>query len=363
MASVSPSDPDEVTISADGSPIGGWEMVEVTRGAEIFPNSFLIGASVAPAGGTLPKVGDPCSIRLGDDLVITGYLDRYTEGGNATSHSVMLDGRGKTQDLVDCSAEWDSGQIASATVLDIATKLTKPYGISVKLAEGAKAGDPAPQFNLTYGETPAEIIQRLARNAALLAYEDETGALLLAKLGSSKAGSAIKYGENVEAWSTMLSIDQRYSLYRAAASAINVTGDVQGGDDSFFYSTQPDSNVKRHRLLYFPPEAAVDTRVFTPKKIIWEAARRAGRSIVVRVTVTGWRDGSGKLWAPNTRVEVTVPGLPAATELCVSEVTYRRNNETGTTADLLLMPPLAFLPEPISLQTTNLNDVTPGGGT
>lgn len=362
MASAPPADPDELTISAGGSPISGWEAIEVTRGAEMFPNSFAITMSTGPSGTQLPKAGDACSVMLGDDLVITGYIDKYGERGDANSHAVSLIGRGKTQDLVDCSAEWDSGQIAPATVLDIATKLAKPYGISVKLAEGASAGEPAPQFNLTYGETAAEIIQRLARNAALLAYEDETGALLLAKLGTKKAASAIKYGENVEAWSTTLSVDQRYSLYRCAASTINVTGDIKGGDDSFFYSTQPDSNVKRHRLLYFPPEAAVDSRVFTPKKVIWEAARRAGRGTVVFVTVSGWRDSAGKLWAPNSRVEVTVPGIPAGTELCISEVTFRRTNETGTTADLLLMPPLAFLPEPISLQTVNTNDVAPGGG-
>jgi prophage tail gpP-like protein len=58
------------------------------------------------------------------------------------------------------------------------------------------------------------------------------------------------------------------------------------------------------------------------------------------------------LWTPNTLVPLWLPTLklPDAVWL-ISEVTYHRD-ENGTTADLIIMMPEAFLPQPILLNPT-----------
>lgn len=350
---------DDLTLTANGRSISGWEEISVTLRAEAFPNVFTIGlSSLDPSSGVdlVVRPGDACQVKLGSDVVITGYVDRVGNGGSPTAHALRVIGRGKCQDLVDCSAEWPKGQIKGASALEIAKKLAQPYGIAVQLANGAKPGPEVPQFNLTYGETAAEIIQRVARAAALLAYEDANGILNLAAVGTRQAASGIIYGENVESWDDELSMDQRYSEIVCTALSQDVWGDL--GDGGLFFDTEKDPNVPRHRRMYMVlEEAATGAQPFTIAKAKWEMARRAGRATMVQATVDSWRDKSGTLWAPNSLVPVALPGFPASSSpLCISEVTFRRDN-SGTHADLVLYPPAAFSPEPISLQPVNLNGI------
>jgi prophage tail gpP-like protein len=354
---------DELTLVVNGRTYTGWQEVEVTLRAEGFPNSFSISlstGSASPVPVVLAKAGDSCTVLLGNDTVITGYIDRDVTGQTPQSHDLRIMGRGMTQDLVDCAAEWPDGQLIEGDALTISTKLALPYSIDVKLGEGASAGPKAPTTALNYGERGAEIIQRLARNAGLLAYEDSDGRLVLATVGTKTAAGGVAYGKNVQAWTLENSMDQRFSEIVCASFAnAGITADLPGGD---FFDIEKDPNVPRHRRLCL----VLDTSSATPTEFTillakWEAARRLGRSAVVRVTIDSWRDADGDLWMPNTLTQVDLPGLSAADPLCIAEVSFHRSSDNGTTADLVLMPPAAFKPEPISLTKVNLADVKSAG--
>jgi len=348
---------DDLTLIVDGTEIAGWEDIEVTLRTEGFPPTFQVTASNGPTDQLPVEAGDPCVVKLGADTVITGYVDRVRDYGDANTHRIEITGRGKTSDLVDCGAEWPSHQMIGGNALIIAQRLAQYYGINVVLANGASPGPDVPSWPLNYGETAADIIQRVARNAALLAYEDSLGNLVLANAGSTQAASGISWGVNVQAWSVERSMDQRYSEYICVGIAADTEGDVQGSD---LFSAVFDPNVPRHRLMYLIEEyGAANPEDFTEKRAKWEMARRAGRSNVVLATVDSWRDKAGKLWAPNTLMPVWLPAATTGEKLILSEVTFKRNNETGTTADIVAMPSLAFTPEPIVLQPVSAADVKP----
>ncbi len=184
--------------------------------------------------------------------------------------------------------------------------------------------------------------------------------LLLAKVGTKKAASGIAYGSNVQAWGFERSADGRFSDYVCALTPSDTAIDVIGPGD-IFYHRETDPNVKRHRQLDFVLESvASDTMKgeFTISRAQWEASRRAGRATVVTATVDSWRDGAGQLWTPNTLVPVDLPGVPTG-DLVLGEVTFRRSNDSGTTADLVLMPATAFMPEPLVLQPVAADLVKP----
>ena len=345
---------DELTLLVNGNRITGWEEIEVTLRLEGFPNQFEVALS-SPSGQLLAKAGDPCGVLLGDDKVLTGYIDQDVNSGDGGSHTLRLVGRGKTCDLVDCSAEWPTGQLVQGTALDIATKLAQPYGITVELGEGADAGPQVTPWALNYGDTAADIIQRVARNAGLLAYEDSSGKLILGVVGSSQAASGIAYGVNVQTWSVQNSMAERYSEIVCCSLSMAAWGDLPGSD---FFDVEKDPNVPRHRRKDMVLEqVAEDPQAFTIKKAKWEIARRAGHGDVATATIDSWRDSGGKLWAPNTLIPVDVPGLRGDKTLCISEVTFRKSNETGTTADIVAMPSYAFTPEPLSLAPVAAADV------
>jgi len=85
----------------------GWESVRVTRGIERCPSDFQI-AVTERYPGQVGKVdiqpGQACTIEIGSDLVLTGYVDRYSANLGTNGHEVRINGRSKCQDLVDCAA-------------------------------------------------------------------------------------------------------------------------------------------------------------------------------------------------------------------------------------------------------------------
>ena len=350
---------DDLVLTVAGSAYGGWTDISVTRRAEGLPNSFAIGVTARdPSSGitTVAAPGDTCQVALGGDLVVTGYIDRVSHAGSARAHTLMLVGRGKCADLVDCSAEFPGAQIKGASVLEVAKKLAQPYGIDVAMAADADPGPAVPQLNLNYGEKAFAVIDRLTRAAGLLAYEDASGRLLLGVAGKVVAASGCTYGDNVQDWEVVAASDERFSDVVSVRNSVNIYREA--GDSFNINYTAKDPGV-RHRLIYVVEEAAPDRELFGQQKVIWEQARRAGRGTRVQVTVDSWRDRGGELWQPNTLVGVDVPGLTLADRrLVVAEVTYRRDNSNGTTASLVLMPKAAFTPEPVVLQPTSFAGTT-----
>lgn len=346
-------------VVGSGREVSGWQQISITLRCDGFPPQFSLSASASAPDANVrtPAVaGDLCWVSIGDDRVITGYLDEVTETADANSHSLTLSGRGKTQDLVDCSAEWESGQQLNGTALSIAERLAEPYLIAVELAQGASAGPQVPQWALDYGETGAAIVQRVAQNAGLLAYEDAAGRLLLADLGTEYAGGGAWYGEggNVESYRIALSAHERFSQVVCASQAAASLNEIPGSD---FFHTEADPNVRRHRQLDIViAQVAEPAQEFTKRRARWEVTRRLGRSTAVEVTVDSWRDASGKLWAPNTLVPVNLPNPQVPSPLVLASVTFR-HDASGTRADLSLVPREALALEPISLNPANIADV------
>jgi prophage tail gpP-like protein len=119
-----------------------------------------------------------------------------------------------------------------------------------------------------------------------------------------------------------------------------------------------DPFVRRHRKLYQICEARGGGQDISQKRATWESVRRAGRSKPVSVPCDSWRDSSGTLWTPNTRALINLPSLKlSGVTWTIGEVTYRLGAD-GTTAEVLLMFPAAFSPQPILLQPTPV-DVAP----
>lgn len=340
---------DDLTLSVGGQNLTGWTEIEVMRGIENCPSVFAIGMTEKVSEDSdrvIVKPGDACTVMIGSDPVITGWVDRLRPGIRPGGHRIGILGRSKSCDMVDCSAEWPGGQIKGSSVLEIAKKLATPYGITV---EGAvDTGPPIPQFNLTIGESAYAIIERLARFRGLLIYDLPNGNLSLAQAGNDKMGSGIVQGENIQRGDAEFSMDERFSDYEAFITAVDTFSDL--GDGGNLLGKASDSGVKRHRLRTIISEGGALGNDVAIKRAQWECNRRAGRSYSVAATVDSWRDKDGKLWTPNATITIDAPTLklPSGTVWVIAQVTFRLSKE-GTMADIIAMPKDAFLPAPINL--------------
>lgn len=349
---------DDVSIIVANRQLSGWTEVRITRGVEQCPSSFDIAfTELFPGDATafVVQAGDACQVKIGNDLVITGYVDRCIGGIGPSSHPLRITGRSKCADLVDCSAEWPNSQISGASALSIATKIAKPYGITVSGLDGKTP----PQFNFMLGETAFEIIERVTRNAGLLAYDEPDGNLVLAHVGSERAASGFTEGQNIEEATFTSSMDQRFSEYDVFLQSMDVLGDVGGGGN--LVARIKDPNVKRNRKRFIIAEAGGGGLDISKARGNWDCARRAGRSTAVTLTADSWRDQAGALWRPNTLAPLSIPTLKLRDVVwAIGEVTYKRDGSNGNSVEATLMPPNAFLPEPILLQPT-FPDVLPPG--
>jgi prophage tail gpP-like protein len=343
---------DDLVLVSNGRRLSGWTEVSVSRGIERIPSGFTLSMTErypGESGNLVLKTGDPVQVYLGSDLVVTGYVGKFIPQIRAGQHVVAVMGRGKCQDLIDCSHAWPTGQMANVTIEQIARNLCTPYGVSVTAL--ADAGAIIPFVNLPWGDTPYSIIEQHARYRQLLVYEDAAGNLVLNQANPGKKatrGSLVQEGLNLEEGSMLFGMDQRFSEYVVRMLSLDNMSDVGTGGDVIV--TVKDPGVPRFRRRSIIAETG-DGQGYpvSQARAHWEAARRAGREMACQVTVDSWRNGDAVLWEPNQLVTVMSPSLrlPRVTWL-IADVTYRRD-ATGTHADLVIMPAAAMQPQPINL--------------
>lgn len=357
--------PDELTLTVNAAAISGWTSIRVTRGLERMPNSFEIAlTSREPTGFEVVVAdGDPCTVSLGSDPVITGYIDTVTREIEPQNQIIGIAGRSKSCDIVDSAAELPKSFINGVTLPKLARDIAKVYGIDVR-SDGADGGQ-LPPIAFPYGTTGFSLIERAARYVGKLVYDNTDGSIQIGDLGAKRAASGFVEGKNIMRAAAVRSQAQRFSEIRAYLVPMNILGNLTAqpadsakGDVDNILASETDPNVKRRRLRAIIAESGYGGVDVCKKRALWEIARRAGRGLAVRVTADSWRDSAGKLWEPNTLVVVDAPSLKLnAVELCIGEVAYRRD-EQGTRAELVLMPADAFRPEPILL-APSLPHLTP----
>ncbi|AYQ37625.1 bacteriophage Mu P family protein [Burkholderia aenigmatica] len=351
---------DDTYTKSNARTIAGWTSIRMTRGIERCPSDFEV-SYTEPYPGTndiLVQEGDWVEVKLGDDKVMTGYVDRCTISITSREHSLRINGRSKCQDLVDCSSYLDGGQLLNMTVDKIAAVLCAPFGISVSVAAGTDVGDPIEQVNVMVGETPYSVLELLCRYRALLLYDTPDGNLLLASGGDAKtsgpiaigarvASSGFTEGINVESATFVRSINGRYSRYDATYMGLDTLRDIGDGGNIIVHKS--DDTVPRFRYRAIVSEHVTGGPIIAADRVNWELAYRYGRSYPIRLITDSWRDSAGSLYEPNVLVDVDLPSmkLPKKRWL-ISEVTYTRDAQ-GTHAELLIMPPQAFYQEPIIL--------------
>ncbi|MGC0155840.1 phage baseplate assembly protein, partial [Chromobacterium vaccinii] len=226
---------DDLTLVTNGRRISGWTSVSVVRGIERFPSGFQIGMTeLYPGqfGDVLLRPGDPAQVLLGGDVVVTGYMDDFSPALSASAHSISASGRGKCQDLVDCSHFYQGCQMTNITPLAMAIQLATPYGIDVVSDVGA--GKVVPVWQLPWGETPYNILEPVARNSQMLVYENPDGSLRLSQAMRASAGvryPVVAEGVNIESITTRWSMAQRFSQYIGRSMPMDVMSDAGTSPD------------------------------------------------------------------------------------------------------------------------------------
>jgi prophage tail gpP-like protein len=373
------TDPNLVTITIGTSTLSGWQNVRLTRSLETFPSSFALELTerYPDQVQTLSiQPGAPVTVSFGADVALTGYVDDYRASMAADQHSVRITGRSTCLDLVDCSAGEAPYQLNNTTLVNLAKQLAAPYGVTVSAPDGDSYT--VPVINITLTESALEVLERFARWANFLLYDDTAGNLVIAKVGDATMASGFVQGQNVQAASVTFSMADRYTELEAiflstgflfdpppgpdaSAPVIPFVPGAQAIDSSF--PKRADGKPRFRRLLVVS-EQGQNLPGLAKQRAQWDMARRIGRSQGVRITCDSWRDSAGALWKINALAPLHLPTLRVTNAAwLIASVTFVRD-ESGTSADLVLMPKEAFVPAPDNLVPfdANIAAALPGGG-
>lgn len=212
---------DNVTLRVNGREWGGWTSVRIGAGIERIARDFSVEITREWPGGEgsnslQPKVknGDKVEVLIGDDLVITGWVEATPVRYDARSISTGISGRSLTADLIDCSAE--PTQFNGQSLVQVAAALAKPFGISVVDSGAPAAAIPGVQPD--HGETVIEVLNKMLGQQQALAYDDPKGRLVIGVPGSTRAHTALVLGQNVISCDTEKVSATAFQLIRSPAN-------------------------------------------------------------------------------------------------------------------------------------------------
>lgn len=348
------TNPNELSVTilaSNGTPqqtITGWQDIRVTRSIERPPSSFEIGLTEnypASSKQVVLKPGDGVVVKIGNDTVITGWVDSYQAEISPRSHSVRISGRSKCADLYDCSAGQAGINLPYASLLTLAQKLAEPFNVNVKKM-GTWTEIPYPVLMSSVTERVYAIIETVARYNNVLVYDDTDGSLVLGSVAAGTHQSGFLQGQNIQQAAVGFSMLNRYQTYIALWQSVN-TYAFAGSTNQSGVATDP--QVTRYRPLIFVSEQNAPGFNIAQMRADYEKNMRWGRGQVVHIVCDSWRDAQGILWTPNFLAPLDIPAIKVNNQTwIIADVTFVRNLHAGTIAQLSLMPQEAFTVNPIN---------------
>jgi prophage tail gpP-like protein len=341
-----------VTLSVNGLDFQGWKSVRIEAGVERQCRSFELSVTDQWPGSVEKvrriKPGDLCEVRIGGDLVCTGYVDATPIDYDANSVSIIIRGRSKTADLVDCSADNETGQFKGLKAEVIAQKLAGQYGLNVinETDTGAVISD----HQIQQGETAFESLDRLGKQRQILITDNAAGDVVLASPGSGgHAFSGLELGVNILTGSAGFDYTDVYSHYSVKGQASkhgidNDWTDASSAQMSQAQGSASDGSLQRRRVLVVRQAGQADANT-CQQRATYEQQVRLAKAGEIRYRVAGWRQGDGSLWRPNITVNIKDVVMGVNSALLISEVILTLD-ESGMIAELVCIPAAAFMTEP-----------------
>jgi hypothetical protein len=303
----------------------------VRSGFEIVGRLFYglaIRTPLFPLHGWLPLVAEHGNVALAPKIakaIIDEYLAPLVIGQDPWDYEYLW------QRMYRATHAWGRKGVGMAAIVKA---LIAPFSIPVVI--NTNVGEPFKKFSIEQGETVYEAIKRMAELRAVLVLSDGRGGIVITNRATTRAADPLV----CNVLSASFTED-----YKELFSSITVKGQTQGSSTvDATTASGPKSTVtvsgSRYRPLVIMADGQANAKE-CKERAQWEAKRRKANSHTATVTVQGWRQSNGWLWAINTITKVTIPTLKLDADMLITGVDFSLN-EQGTLTTLTLTEPEAY---------------------
>ena len=317
----------------------GWATVNVTRKVNGLVSSFN-----ATVTNKFSYVQDPVEFRenqnvkitLGDLPCFDGFIENISLNVDANQRSVVLSGRSKSLDIVDCSYVGPT-QYKSVNFANFIQDIIRPFGIVAVFKS-----DPSVEIDvdIAQAETVGRVIDRLIREQRLIVYPSFDGDLIFDINRKVNSGARIFEGINLLSGSVNRDINKRFSDYILKAQVRRIEGGQGENTNQNKIESIIDEEIDRYRPMVLVTDNSSGT-VSIRNRAIYEKDKRISESQTFTVRVQGFCKPNGDLWDINELVELRSNSLDYTGQLLIDSVVFRKTN-SGNITEMDLINPDAY---------------------
>lgn len=302
---------DRVTLLMAGKEHSYWERYEIDSDLMIPADAWSV--SLGLNGGQMPPgvvEGASVVVKVGEDIVLTGYVDEISHSVNKTTHTLTMSGRDLAADLLDCSVPIINRKMVGLEEIVAAItgefKKTK-LRISVGFILNARK-----KINTQPGDTLWDTLANVAEANGLWPWFEPDGTLVVGGPDYASPIVATLILRRDGKGNNVISLDKT-SSHVCRYSRVTVLGQTPGTESEQgkpdLHASWKDSGVLRHRpKIVFDHEAENNGMCSARAKKLIGDSRLKG--LTLTATVQGHRivalgqPSDKKLWLPGQRIRV-----------------------------------------------------------
>ena len=347
-------------LQVNGVEYGNFVQASAEIQLDALANQFSFEASSKKANPLPFRGGESCTVLVDGATVITGTIEIVNVDGGAEGHTIRVQGRDRTGDLIDSSIGVLS-DIRPRSLKELIEKVIEHLNPTVsakkriQVIDLANLDDFNPAEDLASGE-PGEnafdFIEAFARKRQVLLTSNALGDVVITASSQKEIAATIqnRVGDstnNVLSYSVSYDETGRFREYASSSQLnlipLNEAGTTpnseivsQGSDNVVL-----DTDIRKGRRLFIPSESMFSTNE-GEKRARWEANIRKARGRVYSAVVHGYRNQTGDLWRPNTLVKVNDEYAGIRATMLINSTTFALNEGTGRTTSLGLVERNAY---------------------
>lgn len=287
-------------LEVDGVPFSNFLSFSVSRSIETFAGTFSFTASDADRKLFPIKLGSKVRATINGKPVLTGWVEAISPSVDAGSHSVDIQGRDVTGDIIDSTLNAGSVELVPpVTLADIINKVQSVVGTRLKVVnnvQGLSAYTPEEIVSCKAGDGAFAFLEKFARTRQVLLNTDGAGNITISRNSKERLEFSLVnrkdgIGNNVLSSSAKYDNSQRFNRYLVVSQS-NLVGSNEYGipnlDDLIATISAPviDSEIRSSRVLYLISEKNASSGQ-AKDRAIWECNVRKARSRTYSAKVDG----------------------------------------------------------------------------